>query len=331
MKKKASGPIVAHWTLTNSSGMHRVAETLAEAEVKLGLDSKVVSLDDQPSWDAAMTADVHVVHTHFPTKMNKARKKGSKTVWVGHGTPDHVFQNAAESAQNGGYGHSDDVMLMQHWLKMADAKVTFWERHKWIYDSMLPVAARKTDLIPLGVDRAFWGAGVTRGKYAGEPSVFTAENPHYIKWPYDLVTAWPAVLEQVTEARLHMIYLPRDMHRTFIPWMNANGASFGSYISPSVFTKEELRNAFQSTDYTIGLVRYGDLNHLSLQANAAGSKTISYTGNPHAAYWIPEGDQREIAKHLIAILKGDVMPRKSTEVPDISDTARAFIQLYETL
>lgn len=323
------GPKVRHWVMKNSSGMHRVAESLAVAETALGMESACVDVNVEVEWMPAMDADIHVIHTHFPSKMQKQRKKGSRLVWVGHGTPDHVFQSTVEMTEQGNYGHGDGVMLMQHWLKTADAKVTFWARHKWIYDRMLTTGARPTDLVPMGADTAFWAEGATLGKFAGEPSFFTAENPHYFKWPYDLITAWPDVLDVHCDAKLHMVYLPRDMHRAFFPWMNANGSAFGAYVSPGVFDHAWLRNAFKSTDYTIGLVRYGDMNHLSLQANAAGATTISYAGNPHSDYWVTEGDQRALATQLLAIMAGQVEKRDKTPVPDLSTMAAAMRAVYE--
>ena len=69
----------------------------------------------------------------------------------------------------------------------------------------------------------------------------------------------------------------------------------------------------------------------NLEAKASGCKVISYTGNPYADYWVPEGDQRIIAKKLIKILKGDVKPKATQEVPDISETAAAMLKIYEEI
>jgi len=311
--------------------MHRVAESLAEAEVKLGLNSVLADPNLPETWEQYVDADVHVVHTHFPCKMKKRLTKPLRLVWVGHGTPDHVFQSAVQEMEKGQYGHGDAIQLTQHWLKTAHARVTFWERHAYIYDRMLTAGARPTDVLPMGVDLSFWKGGVTAGKYAGEPSVFTAENPHYIKWPYDLMTAWPLVADEYPEARLHAIYLPRDMHRAFFPWFNAMGSNFTSFVTPGIFDKAWLKNAFVSTDYTVGLVRYGDINHLSMQANAAGAKTISYPGNPHSDFWVAEGDQRVIASELLEIFRGDRAPRRKEPVADISDTAQAMKLIYEDI
>jgi hypothetical protein len=252
-------------------------------------------------------------------------------VWVGHGTPDHVYQSSVEEAEHGSYGHSDPLMLLQHWLKSADARVTFWDRHKWLYDQMLTTGARPCDVVPMGVDLAFWKEGVTAGKYAGEPSIFYAENPHYIKWAYDILTALPTIAKDNPGVMFHSIYQVKDHHRALFPWINAIGAAFHSHVFPGTFDKVGLRNAFQSTDYVMGLVRYGDLNHLSMEANAAGAKTISYHGNPHAMYWIREGDQREIAREVSAILRGEVEPRQQTPVPDVAETAAAFRRIYDDI
>lgn len=313
------------------SGMHRVAESIAAAERSLGLDSQLVDVQKDSTWEWAEDADIHVTHTHFPSVMYGRLRKPRRMVWVGHGTPDHVFHSAAEDAATAHYGHGDALMLMQHWLKVSDARVTFWPRHKWVYDRMLTRGARPTDCLPLGVDRAFWCPGESAGKFVGSPSVLTSENPHYFKWPYDLFTCWSDVAEAVPTVQLHANYLPRDMHRVFFPWVNALGAHYSSYISANTYDHSWLRNAFRSADFYCGLVRYGDLNHIALQANAAGIKTISYAGNPHSDFWVTEGDQRELAAQLIAILRGEVAPRDKSPVPDISETARAMQRVYEEI
>lgn len=322
---------IAHWSLLNGSGMHRVAESLVTAEKALGLDSILVNSYDEKAgdgWSPSYDADVHVIHTHLHDKAKRSFTKPLKQVWVGHGTPDHVFQSAVEAGANG-YGHADHLQLMQYWLKNADARVTFWPRHQWIYEMMVPKSS-KIDCVPLGVDLAFWKAGASRGKFQGTPSLFTAENAHYIKWPYDLFTLWPAVYPHFDDAFLHAWYLPRDMHRWFFPLINANGTAYRTHVTPASQSHDDLRNTFHAVDFTIGLVRYGDFNQFSLQANAAaGSKTISYAGNPYADYWITEGDQRVMAAELVQILKGEIAPREKSPVPDISETAGAMKGIYE--
>jgi len=321
---------IRHWSMLNGSGMFRVAESMAGGEAALGHDSRVVDCQASgEAWDEAMDADIQVIHTHFPDTLRN--RTTAKIVWIAHGTPDHVFQSSVEAGLAGGYGHGDGLMLMQYWLRNADAKVTFWPRHQYIYQSMVDKGTT-VHCVPMGVDKAHWSSGVSRGKWAGEPSVLTGENAHYIKWPYDLFIAWPEVFREIVGSRLHAIYLPRDVHRWFFPLVNANGASYGAHISPITFDpKTELPNVFKSVDYYIGLVQYGDFNHMSHQANAAGCKTISHTNNPYSDFWIPQGDQRDIAKALIRILKGDEKPREKTPVPDLSDTAAAMVAIYQGL
>lgn len=320
---------VVHWSLTNNSGMHRVAENIAAAEVALGLDSHNVDCSVRSAeWEAALDADIMCVHTHFPNELRKKVSKPLKIVWVGHGTPDHVFQSSVEAGLGAPYGHADPLMLMQYWLRTADARVTFWPRHQWIYQRMVD-RGTTVHCVPMGVDTAFWAAGVSRGKYEGTPSLFTAENPHYLKWPYDLFTLWPDVFDQLDGAKLHAVYVPRDMHRWVFPWINANGCAYGSHISPITFPHEELRNVFRSIDFYCGLVRYGDFNQVALQANAAGATTISYAGNPFSDYWMTEGDQRVMAGELTAILKGETPKRDKQAVPDIAETASAMQAIYE--
>jgi len=307
--------------------MARVAHSIVKAEKELGLDAVLVNPQDTSTWEAAKDADVHISHTHFPDSLRKEFK--GPVVWVSHGTPEHVFETAVEQ-QLAGYGHHDAFMLAQNWLRTADAMVTFWPRHKTLWDQMCH-KGRETTLIPLGVDKSFWKPGQSKGKYSGTPSVFTCENAHRIKWPLDLFYIWPWIREELADAFLHCAYLPKDMHRWFFPLINANGCAYGSHISPTVFDHDNLKNAFYSTDFFIGLVRYGDFNRLCLEANACGSKTISYRGNPYSDYWITEGDQREMAKELIAILKNEAEPREKDEVLDISETAKAMKGLYERL
>ena len=322
---------VIHWSLKNNSGMHRVAESIATAEKFAGLDSQNVDCSIRSEeWEAALDADVHVVHTHFPHELRKKVSKPLKIVWVAHGTPDHVFQSSVEAGLGAPYGHSDPFMLMQYWLRNADARVTFWPRHQWIYQRLVDKTS-KVHHVPLGVDKAFWAGGASRGKYEGTPSVLTAENPHYIKWPYDLYLAWPEVFDALDGAKLHSIYMPRDMHRWVFPLINANGTAYSSHISPVTFAHEELRNVFKSVDFYCGLVRYGDFNQIALQANAGGATTISYAGNEYADYWITEGDQRTMAVELTAVLNGSAEKRVKTPVPDIADTAAGFKAIYESL
>lgn len=323
-------PRVGHWVLFNGSGMCNVARSLVEAEKKIGLDSHLCHLTDDKDWSFMEDCDVHVAHTHFPDVMRARLTKPLKLVWVCHGTPEHVFHSAVEEGTNKGYGHGDGFMLFQYWLQHADARVTFWPRHQAILETMVDNGT-KVHLVPLGIEKDFWGQGASEGKFAGNPSVFTAENCHTIKWPLDLFIMWPWVYKEIQSACLHACYLPNDQHRWFFPLVNRNGASYGAHISALAFHGTALRNVFKSVDYMIGLVRYGDFNRLSLEANAAGCKTISYRGNPYSDYWIDEGDQREMAAQLVKILKKETEPRAKTEVPDIAETAQAMKAIYESI
>jgi hypothetical protein len=323
---------IAHWTIRNNSGMARVAESCVASEKALGYDSILCNPQDASTFDAGLDADIHVSHTHFPDSMRKRVKKPLKIVWVCHGTPEHIFQGSVEEGAKKSYGHSDGWMLTQNWLRTADAIVTFWPRHQAIWQSLCD-KGRAVHCIPLGVDKNFWKPLPTRGKFAGSPSVLTCENQHTIKWSLDLFMAWgPWIAPNVKgEARLHHPYLPNDMHRWFFPMVNRNGTSYWSHISPIAFDHDTLRNAFCSTDFFLGMVRYGDFNRLCLEANASGAKTISYAGNPYSDYWITEGDQRVFAAELVNILNGEVEPRKKEIVPDVSETAKAMIEIYKNL
>jgi hypothetical protein len=323
---------IAHWVWCNNSGMHRAAETMAAAEKAAGLDSVLVNvMGDAALWDTVLDADVHVCHTHIPDVFRRKAKAGHKVVYVVHGTPEHVFKSAVEEGSKKSYGHADGWQLCQNWLRTADATVTFWPRHQALWKQMSDKRT-KVECVPLGVDKTFWKPMPTQGKYAGSPSLFTAENCHDIKWPLDLFIAWPWVWDRINpDARLHSVYLPNDQHRWFFPLVNRNGCSYASHITGMSFNHEQLRNAFCSVDYYIGLVRYGDFNRVSLEANACGTKTISYAGNIYSDYWVPEGDQRVIADALVDILTGKVEPRQKAAVPDMSETAAGMKAVYESL
>lgn len=320
---------VAHWTWGNSSGMHRVAESISKAERELGLDSRLVWADspkDLLEW-AVEEAQIHIGHTHLPESVWSKRPR-PPVIWVGHGTPEVVLHDTAEEVRKGSYGHGDAFMLIQYWMQHADAMVTFWPRHEAIWRSLCDKHTL-VKCITLGLDKTFWHPQPSRGKFAGNPSVLSHENCYEIKWPLDLIITWPWVCEEVPHARLHLNYMPHDQHRVWFPLANRNGSSFYSYMSSKVFGHEDLRNNYCSNDFYIGLVRYGDFNRAALEARACGTKLISYTGNPYAHYWIPEGDQRVMADYLIKVLKGDTQPREDIlDVPDIKDTALEMVELY---
>lgn len=312
--------------------MHSVAKTLVAAECKLGLDSHLINIDETPSeqWDQYADFDIHVTHTHFPNEMKKRLTRPLKMVFVAHGTPEYVFQSSVEAGKQG-YGHGDGWMLYQYWMQHADASVTFWSRHHAIMKSLCDKHT-KVHLAPLGLEIDFWKAGCSKGKFSGNPSVMACENPHAIKAPYDLFIAWPWVIEQVPDACLHVNYMAQDQHRWYFPLINRNGSSYGCHVSPSIFPHEELRHILSSVDVYCGLVRYGDKNRIGLEASLCGAKLVSYSGNPHADFWIQEGDQREIAAELIEILKGQREPRQDKE-PIATDVemAQAFKDVYESI
>ena len=323
---------VTHLSMFNGSGMHNSAKSLVGAEKKLGLDSHLVNMHETSpdALDATADSDIFVAHTHFPNEIKKRAKKKFKLVFPVHGTPEHIFHSAVESGSHG-YGHGDSLMLLMHWLKKADAIVTSWPRHQAILQTMVDKNT-KVNYVEMGVEKDFWCPGPSDGKWSGSPSVFTAENCHSIKCPLDLFIAWPFVYEELPDACLHACYLPNDQHRWYFPFVNANGAAYGAHISPLAFHGTALRNVFRSVDAMCGLVRYGDHNRLSLEANASGCKTISYKGNPYSSFWVDEGSQLDIAKQLIAILKGEIEPRKDKqEVADISVTAEGMRDIYETV
>jgi hypothetical protein len=319
---------VCHWSVRNTSGMFRMAESFVEQEKALGIDSIFVEYGKSEGYDVALDADIHVCHTHIPDSIKKRATKPYKVVWVAHGSVEHVFTDAVICGTHQQYGAADNWMLSQYWLQHADAVVTFWPRQQAIWQSMCDKNT-KVNLLPMGVEKDFWKPIQTGKKYMGKPSVFTAENCHYAKWPLDLLICWPWVYEEVEGSFLHCIYLPTDKHRWFFSLVNRNGAHYHSVMSALCFGPEMLRNAFCSNDYYIGLVRYGDFNKVCLEANACGAKTISYRGNPYSDFWITEGDQRDMARELIEILKGNIEPRKKDAVPSAEETTAAMVKVYE--
>ena len=314
--------------------MHRVAEAISLAERAIGIDSTLVNYDSSAplsTYDNVRNADIHIAHTHVRDDFLNSLTTPYKLIWVSHGTPEHVFQGAVEAGQSGAYGHADGWMLAQHWLRTAHAIVTFWPRHQYIWQSMCD---KRTGVscVPLGVDKSFWKPIPNSPPYVGNPSVLSCENPHYIKWPLDLLLAWPEVARSVPGAPcLHLAYLTQNLHRWFFPLVNRNGSSYTSYITTYPLQPESLRGTMSGINFFVGLVRYGDFNMLSHQANACGMKTISYHGNEYSDFWIHEGDQRNLAQELTAILSGAVKPRAKSPIPDISDTAKAMSSLYSSL
>lgn len=314
---------ICHWTLTNGSGMHRVAQDLCAAEVAIGLDSVVVNSQDEAEWERGEGAGIiHVNHSHVPDPIRAA---GGKIIWIGHGTPEHCFQQSVELGLNAGYGASDTWMLVNYWLQHADACVTFWPRHKAIWGKL---ADKNTKIyeIPLGINPDYWKE-VEVGKYAGTPSIFSAENCHYIKWPLDLVLAWSWVTDAIPDARLHMAYIPLDQHKWWYPLLQRTGTHFKAYIG-GTYDHDTLKQVFSGCDFYMNPVKYGDYNRIGLEAKSTGCKVISFEGNPFADFWISEGDQRKQAKQMIEILSGQVAPRESKPVPTVADMAKGMLEVY---
>lgn len=309
--------------------MHKVAETLCGAECAIGLDSVLVNMHDTSEEALANLAqcDLFVPHTHFPNELKKRLTKPLRMVFIGHGTPEYIFQTSVQDSQRG-YGHGDGFMLWMHWMKIADAVVTFWPRHQAVMRSMCDKNT-PVHLVPLGIDKAFWEAGQSKGRFAGTPSVMSCENSHFIKWAYDLIIAWPWIYERIPDACLHLNYLPTDQHRWFFPLLNRNGASYGAHVSPLTFEQGELRNILKSIDFYANLVRYGDFNRIGMEAAVCGAKVISYYGNPYAHYWIREGSQIDMAAEMTAILSGQRRARTIEAIPEATEMAGAMKSVYE--
>ncbi len=309
--------------------MYHVAETLHQAERKLGLDTHLIDIDHitESQWEQYADADIHVPHTNFPLGIRKLVKT-PKIVFLSHGTPEHIFNMAIQEGKQG-YGHGDHLMIWMHGMQTADAICTFWPRHQWI---MKQLCDKHTEvhLLPLGIDKEFWAKGTTKGKYMGKPSVLSCENGHIIKWPLDLFTMWPLIYEQLPEACLHVNYVPQDQHRWWFPLVNRNGASYGAHLSALKYVQSELRHVLASVDYYCNLVKYGDFNRIGLEASTAGAKIISYQGNPYADFWIHEGDQRFQADELLGILRGETQPRADKEtIHTHIEMAEAMVKIYE--
>lgn len=324
---------VVHWAMNNGSGLNNVSTNMNLAEISLGIDSYVsytiqmanpipegVRVLEEKD---ALEADVHVIHSHLPDKA-----KG-KTVFIAHGTPEHCFYTAIEQNKASGFTAGDAMMLSMYRIGRCDAAVTFWPRHQWIWQSLNPKA--NVYCVPLGIDTDFWKPVSSKGKWVGNPSIFSCENSHSIKWPLDIILMFPLVMKE-SDAVIHLHYMPMDQHRFWYPLMNANGTMYKSYTSGMYMDKENLRNAYVSVDYYINPVRYGDFNCITLEAKASGCRLISYAGNPYADYWLTEGDQRIMAEQVLDIINGKTEPRKDAESPASRETmAKEMIKIYEKI
>lgn len=327
---------IVHWVLASASGANAIAAAMHKLEKAAGQDSYLADTQTTPktgpTTDLYAAADIHVCHANFPSWFKKVIKNPNhKLIWVGHCTPEHAFNSAIRESEGGTYGHNDSFMVMQHHLQISDAVVTFWPRHAAIYASLCS-RGKKVFTVPMGVDKTIWLPVPTRGKWAGDPSLFTAENSrHTIKSPLDLFIIWPWVYPRITNKSpcMHVSNVAHEYHRYYFPLVNMNGASYGCHISPRVWPQSELQNIFNSIDYYIGLVRYGDHNMLNLEAAACGTKTISFKGNEYADFWLSEGDQRTMADELVAILNGQVQPRTDKlPAPSAEDMMSAMMDVY---
>lgn len=330
---------IAHWSLTNGSGLHHLALACVEAERRLGHESLLVDVDDPKQWNEgiAVEADVHVVHTRFPDiqryRVKNRTGKEAKLVFCAHGIPEHNIELAVNNflAQPEQAHPMDAWALMLEWMRVADAFVCFSPRQQAIYESMAQ-KGRIIDCVPLGVDRAFWGQKpAVPDRMQGEPAVWVSENPARIKWPLDILIAWPWVCREVPKAFLHAHYVVFDLQRFLIGLANANGAAKYANLTARVFSHETLRTAWNGCDFMLATTKYGDNTCLTMQAEAAGLATISYPGNEYASYWMPEGDQRTLAAELVRIFKGEVAPREKKPVPDLVDMGQAMVGIYERL
>lgn len=304
---------------------------MSDGDRAMGHDSHLCDPSREETWVHALAgADVHVAHTDFPVAVRKVYPN-APVVFVGHGTPEVMMMEALDASNVPGYAPADGWMLLRHWIRNAHAVVTFWPRHRDIYQRILGRQGI-VDAVPMGVETEFWKGGEFPGKYLGEPSVWTSENAHRIKWAFDFIAAWPQVIESLPFAKLHAHYMALPVHRFMIDFANSNGAAIGAILSAATWDHRVLRNIWKGFDFFLGLVRYGDHNQLSLQAAATGMKTISYRGNEYADYWVTEGDHRVMAQELVAIFKKDVEPRANKlPVPDVKDTGVAMNAVYERL
>ena len=330
---------VVHWSKKNSSGMHRVAEQMARAEVAVGVDAKCLDPfdfeSDPEATEWALDADVQVGHTHLPDfyrskPYRQMVTKPWRAVFVVHGTPELIFEETIRDAEGNGYGSGRSQAGHIIGMQDADAIVTFWPRHRDLYD----LATDKhtiVDCLPMAVDAAFWQAGVSAGKYAGDPSFFSCENQYAFKWAYEILRVWRLILREVPSAGLHITNVPTDQLRHVDALAMRYGSLQHAWVGSWRLDQLNLRNVFKSVDYYVSPVRYGDFNRTCLEASASGAKVISYPGNPYADFWMPEGDQRNVAKALVQIAKGEMEPRVKDAVPTEREMAQAAVHVYERI
>lgn len=319
---------VAHWSLMNGSGLCNVAKELVEAERALGLDSVVIDSLVFDEWGKGMDADVHVCHSAVPDQM----RASGKVVWIGHGTPEHCFAISTADGATSNTTHSgqDSWHMSLYYCMEADAVVTFWPRHAKIWQNFRKRDAVK--VVPLGVNKSFWQKVPSKNAIVGTPACFFAENSHQIKWALDLLLHWRRVVEQVSTAKLTLAMLPMNQMRWWSSLIAAAGLPPYAYIATGSFDHNAIRLiASDPNVFHLSLVRYGDFNKLCLETAASGGRVISYHGNPYASFWLTENDNDAMVKELVDIFNGVTQPREAMEVPDISVTAMAMKEIYESL
>jgi len=108
---------IVHWVSKNQSGMHRMAEEIAGAELARGHQSICLGGHESDAVDIGRTAQIHVVHTYLPDWIDA---RTARLVYIAHGTPEYIFDSSIrESAQ--GHGASDPWMIHTYFQRNADA------------------------------------------------------------------------------------------------------------------------------------------------------------------------------------------------------------------
>jgi len=314
---------ITHWALKNGSGLAQVAEDLSVCEKQAGIESIVCDALNPNDVKMGMNADLHVAHAHIPSEI--AVRHTKPWITVAHGAPEYVMETMAteDGLNQKGNSFAAGWMMMQQ----ADAVVSFWDRHIKMYLNWTDKPIYK---INMGVPLGFWQKESVATKQPGTPAFLTCENSVRSKWILDLLLLFPWLLEDFPDAALNCYYVPMMQHKMFYPILYATKAVRGVYISSQKLNKQLLLQTLRGSDYYLNLCRYGDFNQMGMQAKAAGCKVISYRGNPYADYWITEGDQRDMAIQLLAIMKGWTQPRNNVEpIPDTKDMVNGMLRVYQ--